>query len=128
MPRTQTGADERRRQTHRLVEEVAIETGEIMTIAKAAAHRREQKRTSLIPARDIDFGDDEVQPVGVILASVDEYKVLKGGAASLRLITDSREFGDVLHDAARISVSDVLVAAIYHIPRNYNLDDGDDGE
>lgn len=122
MPRTQTNTEERVAQNRRLVEEVAIETGEVMTIKRAAEHRRKNKTGGAIPARDIDFGDDTVAPIGVVLAAVDEYKVLKGGSASLRLITDAREFGEILHDAARISQGEIVVAALYYIPRDYGLD------
>lgn len=128
MARTQTNTDERVSQNRRLVEEVAIETGEVMTIKRAAEHRRKTKAVGPIPARDIDFADDEVKPIGVVLAAVDEYKVLKGGSASLRLITDAREFGETLHDAARISQGEVVVAALYYVPRNFGLDDWDDDQ
>lgn len=126
MPRQQTGTEERVQQNRRLREEVEVELGTPVSIARAAAHRRSQRDTSLLVARDIDFEDESLEPVGVVLAKVDEYKVIRGGAATLRLLTNAREFGGVLHDAARMSQSDVLAVAIYAVPREVDFEDGDD--
>lgn len=127
MPRAKTDAAERKLQRHRVRDEVSAELGEDVSIARAVEYRRSQKKeNALIPARDVDFSDVDVQPVGVVLGRVDDYRVLRGGAASLRINTSANEFGEVLHDAARVANGNLLAVAIYVIPRDLGLDEEDE--
>lgn len=130
MPRLRTPTYERKMQKQRLIEEVSDELGEDVTLARAVAHRkaRNAEHSSMIPAREIDFSADEVQPIGVVLGRVDDYKVVRGATSALRITTSAREFGEILHDAARVSQSEVLAIAIYAIPRDLGLDLEDDEE
>lgn len=127
MPRQQTAAEERTRQNHRLQDDVSRELGVPVSLARARAHRRAQRDGSTIVAREVDFEDTELVPIGVVLARVDNYKVTKGATATLSLVTNAREFGAILHEAGLVSVSDQLAIALYSIPRPV-LDEDDDDE
>lgn len=128
MPRQQTSAVERTEQNNQLTEQVAAELGkDSVTVRYAQQHRRQEKAIiSRIKPRELDLGDAKVVPIGVVLASVQDYKILRGTTAALSLVTNAREFGDVIHDAARISPSGLLVAALFEIPRDLGLEDEDE--
>lgn len=126
MARKQTAAAERTEQNHRLVDEVEAETGVPMTVRRAQDHRRNQANGSNIQAREIDFADTELVPIGVVLAKVDSYRITKATTATLGLVTNAREFGSILHEAGLLSSSDLLAVALYAVPRNLGLDDDED--
>lgn len=129
MARTSTDATERTAQNHRLVAEVSTELGiDAVTVRAAQEHRRKTRGVSDIVARQLDLNDANVKPIGVVLGTVGEYRA-RTGTGHLTVTTNSREFKEVLLDASELSGSELLVMALYYIPRNLGLDDkeGDDG-
>jgi hypothetical protein len=127
MPRTRTDAAERTAQNNKLQAEMAGVLGANSITLQAAKKVRDKVRSVVdITPRELDLSDAEVLPVGLILARVTDYKITNGVNASLSLVTNAYEFGDVLHDAARLSHSDLLVAALFRIPRRLGLDDEPD--
>lgn len=126
MPRTQTAADERTEQNRRLQRESAAAVGaDYLTLEAAKKVRRDRTSVVGIVQREILLDDEELQPIGVVLAKVMDYKVTASNHASLSLITNAVEFGDTIHDAARISNSEQLVVCLFRIPRP-DIEDDDD--
>lgn len=123
MARTSTDATERTAQNHRLVAEVATELGtNAVTVRAAQEHRRKTRGVSDIVARQLDLTDEDVKPIGVVLGTVGEYRA-RTGTAHLTITTNNKEFKTVLNDASDLSGSELLVMALYYIPRNLGLED-----
>lgn len=128
MPRQQTSAQERTEQNDQLREQVAAELGkDHVTIEVAQQYRRNERAViNRLVARELDLSDANVKPIGVVLAAVQDFKILRGTTASLSLVTNAHEFGAVIHDAALISPRGLLVVALFEIPRDLGLEDEDD--
>lgn len=143
MARTRTDAAERTRQNQRLVEQVSAELGRRVTVREAQAHRRAQRdgtvdtprrgsprgggESHLIPDRELDLTDEQVEYIGKLIAKVEDFKIMRGVTASLSLTT-SIDFRHLLVDAATVSRSELLVCVLYKIPRNLGLDDDEDDD
>lgn len=126
MPRQQTAAAERSRQNDVLRTETATELGvDSVTVRQAQTYRRKIKGVDDITSSPIPLDDENLIPVGVVKGTVQDFKTVRGATAHLSLMTNAREFGDVLLDASITSVSEVLVIAMYRIPRDIEsiLDD-----
>ena len=114
MPRRQTAAAERAEQTHRLQERVKAETGEQMSIAAAAAHRRKQRSdtgvwrgTSALPPPDLAFATTDLRRVGQILGKVLDIKVARGYAQMN--IQCGPEYAHLLSESVLLSGHPLLV-------------------
>lgn len=130
MPRLRTDAAERAAQTDLLVDRVASELGsDKVTIKQAAAYTKRVKGVRDITVNRIpQFLDDpRLEPAGVILGHVTDFKTVRGTTAQLSLITNAQEFGGTLLNAATTSASELLVVAMFRIPRGKSLtEDTDD--
>lgn len=126
MPRLQTGATERRHQKDQLKREVASELGvDNVTITVAEEYRRRTHSVTDIVERELDLTDVELKPIGVVLAQVTDFKIIRGVTAVLNLATNAREFGPTILNASMLSHGDLLVCALYSIPRKLGLDPED---
>lgn len=126
MPRLQTGAAERAMQRERLQREVASELGaDSITVAEAERYRRETRSVTDIVERELDLSDVDLKPIGVVLAQVTDFKIIRGVTAVLNLATNAREFGPTILNASMLSHGDLLVCALYSIPRKLGLDGED---
>ena len=129
MPRLRTDAAERVAQMHLARDRAASELGtDNLTIKAAADYTRRVKRTDDITADMIprDLSDERLEPAGVVLGHVSDFKVIRGTTAELKLLTDAREFGATLLNASTTSASELLVVAMFRIPRNLDLSEWED--
>lgn len=127
MARTSTDADERFKQRRDIQREVASELGvDHVTIKTAEEHRRATRSVRDIKERTLDLEDVDIQPIGVLLAQVADFKVTRGVTAQLNLVTNAIDFGPLLLDASIVSSGELLVCALYRIPRAHGLDMSDE--
>lgn len=128
MARLRTDAAERTAQNHLLRDRVASELGrDQVTIREAERYARRVKGVVDITRDRVprDFSEKNLEPAGVILGHVSDFKVVRGVTAQLSLLTNAREFGDVLMDASLTSASELLVVAMFRVPRVWS-DEADD--
>lgn len=156
MARARTTASERSAYNDRIRTEVEQIVGHPVTVRQATEYRqykagkrdepewvgeepagemrgspRGGRTAHLIPQRDItELAErDDLEPIGTLLAQIEDFKVLRGGVASLSLTT-SVEFAHLLVDASVLSAHELLVAALYKVPRKAveDPDESDDGD
>lgn len=128
MARVRTDAVERKKQRDAMVSEVAGELGvDHMTVSAAQTYRAKTRSVIDITQRELTLDDVDLQPIGVVLARVGDYKIIGGINAQLALTTNAHEFGDIVHDAARVSHAELLVCALFRIPRRVPGADDDEG-
>jgi hypothetical protein len=83
------------------------------------------QQNHMLPSRELDVEDEELDFIGQLLAGVEDFKVLRGSVAVLSLST-STEFAHLLTDASMISRGNVLVVDIYQVKRGYIFGDDED--
>lgn len=122
-------APTRTKQNKRLQKEVASDLGvDAVTVKQAAAHRRKVKGVLDIVQRPIPLDDENLEPIGVVLGALDGFRTVSGKTAYVQVTTNALEFGHTILDAANVSHSELLVIALYKIPRNLGLPEEDTDE
>lgn len=80
----------------------------------------------LLPNRQIEIDTEAMEHIGVLLAGVQDFKVLRGSVAVLSLAT-SVEFAHLLTDASIVGRGEhALVIDLWRVKRSYIFDDEDD--
>lgn len=128
MARVRTDAAERKKQRDEMVEQVSAEVGRGVTVREAAAYRRGSRDRVTITtlSADVEVNQDAIESLGVILASIKDFRIQPGGYATLQLVTDGRSYADVLAAAALASQSHNLIVDLCLVPKPTLDDDEDD--
>lgn len=129
MARVETKAAERKAQRDATVEQVAAETGQVMTVRDATAYRRNERTivtlNTLTSQVEVDLST--LDHIGSILAAIKDFRIQSGGYATLQLVTDGRSYSDILTAAALLSQSHNLIIDLHLTPKP-QMDDDDDAE